>query len=343
MHFVLRRLLNLVSPAERASYPGPLEKMVVRRSKRGALPSYHAPLERPRWVTAERERYTRPDDAVLGLSVDDVPLALPWWIMKNHHVANLEVGSQPILVTLCEACASASAFVPLVAGKRHRFVVEGTYNSTPILSDVESQSLWAMFTGEALHGPLTGARLERWPLHQCTWREWKTLYPHTLVVNGRGESRRGHGADCINPDSQVTPGFVGRTRLHYDDRLLQTTLVLGVELAAHAKAYPLETLHRIGPVLEDRLGDAEIVIFTRPGSWMSMAFLRRLDGQVLRFAPTADGPIADVETGTRWDVSGRAVAGPLAGQRLEFVPSGIEKWYAWVAYHPRTEIYQAVP
>ena len=207
MHFVLRRLLNLVSPAERASYPGPLEKMVVRRSKRGALPSYHAPLERPRWVTADRERYTRPDDAVLGLSVaDDVPLALPsGGFMKNHHVANLEVGSQPILVTLCEACASASAFVPLVAGKRHRFVVEGTYNTTPILSDFESQSLWAMFTGEALHGPLTGARLERWPLHQCTWREWKTLYPHTLVVNGRGESRRGHGADCINPDSQVTP------------------------------------------------------------------------------------------------------------------------------------------
>ena len=74
-----------------------------------------------------------------------------------------------------------------------------------------------------------------------------------------------------------------------------------------------------------------------------MAFLRMLDGRTLRFAPAADFPITDVETGTRRDVSGRAVAGPWAGRRLEFVPTGIEKWYAWFAYHPSTEVYQAPP
>jgi Protein of unknown function (DUF3179) len=343
LHFVLRRLLNFVSPSVHASYTGPLEKMIVRRSKRGGIPYYHSPLERPHWVAADRDRHTRPGDAVLGLMVDDVAFALPWWIMKNHHVANLEFGSKPLLVTLCEACASASAFVPLVDGRRHRFVVEGMYNSTPILSDFESRSLWAMFTGEALHGPLTGAQLERWPLHQSTWQEWKALYPHTLVVNGRGESRHGHGADCTDPDAKVVPGFVERTRLHYDGRLPQTALVLGVDLAPRAKAYPLDALHQLGAVLEDRIGTVEIVVFTRPGSWMSMAFRRILDGRALRFAPALDFPIADLETGTRWNVSGHAVEGPLAGRRLEFVPSGIEKWYAWFAYRPSTEVYQAPP
>lgn len=103
VHFVLRRLLNVVSPSVRASYPGPLEKMIVRRTKRGRIPYYHSPLERPRWVTADRDRRTRPGDAVLGCVVDDTAFALPWWIMKNHHVANLEFGSTPLLVTLCEA------------------------------------------------------------------------------------------------------------------------------------------------------------------------------------------------------------------------------------------------
>jgi hypothetical protein len=141
----------------------------------------------------------------------------------------------------------------------------------------------------------------------------------------------------------VVPGFVKRTRLHHDERLPQTALVLGVELPAQAKAYSLEALHQQGAVLEDRIDAVELVIFTKPGSWMSMAFQRTLDGRPLRFRPAVEFPVADVDTGTLWDVSGRAIAGPLAGRRLPFVPSGIEKWYAWVAYHPGTEIYEPLP
>jgi hypothetical protein len=343
MHFVLRKLLNYASPSVHASYPGPLEKMIVRRTKRGKIPYYHYPLDVPHWVPADRDRHTRPDDAVLGLVVDETAYALPWWVMKNHHVANLVFQSTPIVVTLCEACASASAFVPLVNGTRHRFCVEGMYNTTPILSDFESRSLWAMFTGEALYGPLKGARLARWPLHQSRWREWRALYPRTRILNGRGESRRGHGFDCLDPESRVVPGFIARTQLHYDDRLPQSSLVLGVEPPSHAKAYPLDVLHRRGAVLEDRVGPMEIVILTQPGSWTSMAFERTLDGRPLHFAPAETFPVADVDTGTRWNVTGLGVAGPLAGRRLPFVPSGIEKWYAWLAYHPDTEIYQPAP
>ena len=142
MHFVFRRLLNYVSPSVHASHPGPLEKMIVRRSKRDKLPYYHVPLDRPRWVPSDRAGRTRPDDAVLGLIVEETAFAVPWWIMKNHHVANLEFESTPIMVSLCEACASASAFVPVIEGKRHRFCVEGTYNATPILTDYETRSLW---------------------------------------------------------------------------------------------------------------------------------------------------------------------------------------------------------
>jgi hypothetical protein len=82
MQFVLRKLLNYVSPSVHASYPGPLEKMIVRRTKRGKIPYYHYPLDVPRWVPADRDQHTRPDDAVLGLVVDETAYALPWWVMS---------------------------------------------------------------------------------------------------------------------------------------------------------------------------------------------------------------------------------------------------------------------
>ena len=44
-------------------------------------------------------------------------------------------------------------------------------------------------------------------------------------------------------------------------------------------------------------------------------------------------------TGTVWDRSGRAVAGPDTGAELGFVTSFVTEWYGWAAYHPNTGIF----
>jgi hypothetical protein len=123
---------------------------------------------------------------------------------------------------------------------------------------------------------------------------------------------------------------VAFARLRHDDRLDDGELVLGVEAGGRYRAYPLARLHRLGPVLNDTLGGCDIVIFTKAGSWLSIAFDRRVDGRTLVFRPRAAEPIfEDVETVTRWDITATATAGALVGRALPFVPSGIEKWYAW--------------
>src|SRR5262249_10250395 len=161
--------------------------------------------DEPTWLSAESTPHMRPDDAVLGVVIDDQAWALPWWIMKNHHVANLVLAGRPVMLALCEACAGAAAFDAGLAGHRHTFRVEGFYSGTLILIDAETGSLWAPFSGEALYGPLTGRRLERRSLYQCTWREWTTLRRDTLVPDGRGERREGHGSDYPNPDVRKVP------------------------------------------------------------------------------------------------------------------------------------------
>jgi SAM-dependent methyltransferase len=315
------------------------EKMVRTRNRKGERHAHTRPLTDPVWIDAGAATHMRPDDPVLGLLEGGVPRALPWWIMKNHHVANLLLDGRPILVTLCEACSSAAAFLSRVNGRQHTFRQDATYNGTILLIDYETGTFWAPFTGEALDGPLRGSRLARLPLYQCTWGEWRELYPDGLVPDGQGESRHGHGSD----QWPGKPGMLGggRTLVHADTRLPHSELVLGVEAHGVARAYPLAALHLMGSALNDVLGGQEIVIFSRRHSLMAVAFSRWVDGECLEFEAGVDGTIVDRTTRSRWNLAGRAIAGPLLGRVLSFVPSGVEEWLVWAAYHPNAEIFAA--
>jgi hypothetical protein len=330
-HRLLERLLN---PSPR---PGPLPGMVIARSPRGRGPGYFAPLENPTWVPVDQARQMRPGDCVLGLLDENDAWAIPWWVIKNYHVANLVLGGHPVVVTLCEACASAAAFSPILDGRRHRFQLEGYYNTTPFMSDFETRTYWDISTGEALHGALAGTRLTRRELYQSRWQEWQAMHPRGRVVDGQSESREGHGAEFANPDVRIVPPFVAATRLHVDNRLPASELVLGVELGSRGRAYPLVRLE--GPVLQDTIEDTPVVILSRAGTWTAAAFSPDLDGQRLELRASASGEIEDVRTGSRWTITGRSVDGVLAGRSLRFVPSGVEKWYAWSAKHPGTDLY----
>ena len=46
----------------------------------------------------------------------------------------------------------------------------------------------------------------------------------------------------------------------------------------------------------------------------------------------------DVETGSIWTLSGRAVSGPLAGEQLTQVAHGNHFWFAVSLFWPDTEI-----
>jgi uncharacterized protein DUF3179 len=301
--------------------------------------SFCQPLNDPVWTDAYD--HLRDDDPVLGLYLNRQARALPWWIMKNHHVANLALDDLPVLVTLCEMCSGASAFRAEVDGHRLTFRLRGTYNATILLDDASTGSLWSPFTGVALAGAMRGAALERLPLSQCLWSEWLAMHPTTQVLYAEQALREGHGSGFSPGSPGISPAFRATLARPLDERLPHNTLVLGVKNGARARAYPLEALARIGPVLNDSLGAAEIVVRCRPGTLQALAFHRRVGDRVLLFAHSGTGAVYDEQTGSVWNEMGEAVSGPLAGTRLVHLESGIEEWYAFAAYHPDTEIFEA--
>ena len=66
------------------------------------------------------------------------------------------------------------------------------------------------------------------------------------------------------------------------------------------------------------------------------------DGETLTFSADAQDIITDEETGSRWNIFGRAVSGPLEGTQLTPVPGRIgQLWFSWAVYRPDTVVYMS--
>ena len=65
-------------------------------------------------------------------------------------------------------------------------------------------------------------------------------------------------------------------------------------------------------------------------------------GRRLTFRIDGDG-LADLETGSRWNILGRAVSGELQGATLQAMKHSNEFWFAWAVFHPDTELRTYAP
>ena len=87
-----------------------------------------------------------------------------------------------------------------------------------------------------------------------------------------------------------------------------------------------------GAVINDVLGGRGSDSFA--DSHTAIAYFNEVDGRALSFyavEPEGDLPIefVDVETGSRWNMLGSAIEGPLAGQQLKQVPSYNSMWFVY--------------
>ncbi len=315
-----------------------LEPIPGMRIRQGHVPKFWQPLDAPDWVAAEEAERMRPDDPVIGFHVKGQAYAIPWWNIKNHHVANLDLDGTPVLVMLCEACSSLAAYYPVSGEKRFRFRVTGAWNGTFTIRDEEEEtSYWSPVFGKAVHGPLTGTTFERFPVFLSIWKEWAELYPETRVPYGKGELKTGHGSEFF-PGSPSNERGISDTLPVHDERLPANDLVLGVRVSDVTKAYPLKSLPQDRKVINESIGDDEIAVFYRPGSWMATARFRKIGDRTLNFE-TRDKQIIDVETGSAWNFLGECIEGEFKGEQLPFVWSMMMEWHLWPAHFPETLIY----
>ena len=307
------------------------------------------PLTDPEWRSSSAADYMEPGDPVLGLSVHGKNWAVPLWMLGGPHVANLAFDGEPVLVMFCGLCRSGIARSAVVNGRRLSFHAVGVYNGSFLLADYETNSYWTPFTGEALEGALKGAKLKQLPLIQCRWDRWLQMHPQTLVAYGRQGQVRRYGQAQALASGRVSQGFLASVLEPLDNRLPVNDLVLGVTLSDTARAYPLSSMDTgkdsdgDNIAVNDTLGGEPVVILHARGGTLTTAFSRRLHDKILQFATDKDGRFTDLTYHSHWNYDGEAVDGTVAGQKLSDIPSQIEDWYIWAAFHPTTSIYQGSP
>ncbi len=119
--------------------------------------------------------------------------------------------------------------------------------------------------------------------------------------------------------------------------------VLGVALGEEAHVYPI---HLIEPhqIVNDVVGGVPVAVTFDPLVAVPRAFRREVEGKALSFGVSgliynSNFLLYDRETESLWlQFTGEAVAGPMAGKRLERVPIRQELLGTWLSRHPRSRV-----
>jgi hypothetical protein len=197
-------------------------------------------------------------------------------------------------------------------------------------------TLYSCLSGRAFDGPRKGTRLQPIPTLVSDWGYWLKHYPHAVAY---------HMFDKYQPTSATVPEEVHKSRGPADPRLPAGTLVLGVYDQGKAVAYPLAWKARANVHLDgDRVilacGPTHTAAAYRPvAEPPAKSSARPRPVTLTAFDATATGPVwKDRETGSTWDIAGRAVAGELKGWTLPWIDSVQVTWFAWAAEYPETSI-----
>jgi hypothetical protein len=223
-----------------------------------------------------------------------------------------------------------------------------------------------LFTG--ISGSFKGRKLELLPPIETTWGTWRALFPSTQApVPQTGWDAFGGGRLPYPVRFYISyPYFsssIGDYRTENDWLLFQPTtnggiidetfpakdIVLGLCADDQTKAYPFNAMPQDGAVINDQVGTLPVAVVFDAAARLAIPYDRRVDGRLLEFyavegGESADADLrftefADVETGSRWNILGRAVDGPLKDTQLQQIPAYNSMWFAWAAYWPETAIW----
>jgi hypothetical protein len=206
------------------------------------------------------------------------------------------------------------------------------------MQDEETNSWWQQITGEAIYGASKGQRLKPVLHDELSFALWRKEHPDGRVLV----------PDDNKPWKQFSEDWEAHTArmpvlavLNPDTRLSARTQIVGIKIGDIAKAYPLSTIKEQTPVL-DYIGDTPVIIVLAEDKKSVRAFERSMDGRELEFFARPDSQtlrLVDVQTGSDWDFTGKAVSGQYAGRKLKQIYSLNDYWFDWRAYNPNTGIY----
>ena len=333
--------------------PEPLVDLEEIRSG-GPPPDGIPSIDDPSFVPAAAVDFLEENEPVLALDIDGDQRAYPVQILMWHEIVNDTVGDVPVAITYCPLCNSAVAYDRRIDDQVLEFGTSGLlWNSALVMYDRQTETLWSHFTGEGIVGELTGTEIDTFPVATVPWGVWRDANPDGLVLSRDTGFDRAYGRNPYPGYDDVTSEpFLYEGEV--DGRYTAMTRIVGVEVGGEALGVPLFVLQDSGLVSVE-VGGTDLVMFWMPGTASALdaadvaggddigatgVFVPVVDGQTLTFTAT-DGGFVDAETGSRWNLLGQAIDGPLDGEALDAVEHVDTFWFAWSAFRPDSAVVES--
>jgi len=299
----------------------------------------------------EGDKLLKPDDVILGFVHGGEVRAYPRDSISRPHFFTDTVGGTPFTVSYCILCNSGVAFKNELNGKPLDLKCVTAFNNNIIYQDRHSGNFIQQLDGSVFFGPDKGKVLDSEPVVFATWGEWKVLHPDTKLYYAPDITLRDKMVSLMLQIMIPIRKLGRRTKPWHritgtlDDRLPAMSLVMGVERNGESCGYPLSGLVD-APVINDTVGGEPVVVLYDGDRDVAEVFSRRINGRALTFTSAngaGDGVVAtDDETGSSWDVTGKAVAGELLGMELDPLPHFNKLfWFSWALFKPGTRIKNA--
>ncbi len=310
-------------------------------------------VDHPKFVTAKAAgEWLHPQEPVISLEIGGKAKAYPLQILIYHEIVNDELNSMPISVTFCPLCNASIVFDRRIAGRLFDFGTTGRLRKSDlVMYDRQTESWWQQFTGTGIVGEMTNARLTQVPSSIVAFADFRAAHPAGLVLSRKTGHSRPYGRNPYQGYDRI-----GQTPFLFTDpvdpRLPAMERVLNISEAGLHALYPYSIINE-EKVINDRVGETPVAVFSRPGTFSALdqstiaksrkirsvtAFDRRLHDRTLTFELKGN-EIRDLETNTVWNLFGKAIHGPLKGQRLRPLQSGVHFAFAWLAFNPNSRIY----
>ena len=311
------------------------------------------PVDDPQFDSvAEANKWLNPREPVVVVSIDGETKAYPIQILTWHEIVNDSVAGTPVTVTFCPLCNATIVFDRRKDGEVLDFGTTGRLRKSDlVMYDRQTESWWQQFTGQAIVGKMAGTVLDRLPASIVAYEDFRAAYPNSQVLSRRTGHSRAYGNNPYRGYDTID----GQPFLFFDPvdkRLPPMERVLDASIGDTHKLYPF-SIFKTEAVINDQVADMPVVVFSRQGTLSALdgsviadsrqvpsatAYDRRLDGNVLSFE-LHDGRIVDTQSGTRWNMFGTGIDGPLSGSQLDSAPGSVHFAFAWLAFNPDSEIY----
>ncbi|XOV94907.1 MAG: DUF3179 domain-containing (seleno)protein [Bacteroidota bacterium] len=261
---------------------------------------------------------------VIGIEINGISRAYPIQLIAYHHQVLDTIVDQPIMVTYCSVCRTGRVFEPSVDNAPESFRLVGMDHFNAMFEDTRTKSWWRQVSGEAIAGPLKGARLPELFSEQMTLKQWIELHPETLIMQ---------------PDPTFMEEYqsledydfgVGRGKLTRTDTLswMEKSWVVGVVDEDESYVIDWNDLKESG-IINFQIADKSAFVALASDDMSFFAYENPISSN---FTIDNDTLRSD---GLRYDLLGVPVDGDQ--EPLKRINAYQEFWHSWQSFHPSSK------